>query len=772
MSPAVSSEGYRRALAAAAPNFVQRLSGTVGDGYWLDDHCYFFCVGEDGIPGPRLLDAASGRVAPPLDPPALARLLAIDPAALADARYDMPGATTLVVTLGGEAHHVDLAGPTLAKVETLAPVPSLHSPDGRHAAFLEGHDIWLRDRADGAKRPLSSDGERYFAYGAPHESGVMPILGRRHPAPQGLWSADSQWLVVQRVDERGLAEGGLVEHVPAGGGRAKPHLYKVAGPDAAPATLHFVAFHVASGRTVSSQDMPCCSPYGAFAWKLCWFAGEHLYFIASNRFGSEVALVEMRLDDGALRTVLRETAADGWVDIQPLLGEQPLTRILPASSELIFYSDRDGFGRLFLHDLATGALRHPITPAGLAVREIVHVDEGRRRRLFLASGFDDDFDGKGDLGARHLCAIGLDGDGFERFDLGGGDVAVAPDPISGLYQAKPFRPSYAPSGAAPDGARLIATIGSVDRATRTLLVDLGSGETTEIARTDVEAVWNAPRPRPIETVAADGVTRLFGALHFPTGFDPQKTYPLIVYNYPGPQTGLFARRLPSASGLFLQSVAELGAIGLILETRGLPNRGRAFHRAGDGLMHEPQLADHVAAIAQLCRAHAFIDRTRIGIFGSSGGGYLAARALFDYPDVFKVGVAVAGMHDSRNYAAVWADRYGGPPGAPQRELQSNIAVAHQLEGKLCLIHGDLDDNVHPAHTLAVVDALIEAGKPFDLLIVPGAGHGVLVESAYAYQRMLDFFARHLIGAEPPAGMTLRWTVAEMATAFATLAAAG
>jgi dipeptidyl-peptidase-4 len=764
----ISPEAYARAMAFAPPLFAARLSGGVGDGYWIDERHYFHCVGEAGPDGeiadrPWLADALSGTVAPVLTIEAIAMLVAVSGEGLAGARYDMPDAGTLVVMIGDQAHHLALDGPALIRVETLDPAPALHSPDGRFAAYLKDNNVWVRDRATGACRQLAPDGEKHYAYGAIPESAIMPLSALRQAVPQGLWSPDSEWLVVQRIDERHLGESGLVEHVPAAGGRAIPHVFKVSPPGSELATIEYVACHVASGRVVSSTDYPmlACSPRGPFTLRECWFAGEALYFFAWGRFTSEVTLVEMPLDGSAIRIIFRETTDSGWLNIHPINGEQPLARVLPASRELIWYSDAQGFGHLSLHDLATGALKNPITSGEWAVRELVHVDETRRRLLFLASGF------AGDPGRRHLCTIGLDGHGFERLSIDG-DVSVRPDPVSGVLQLKPFRPCYAPTGTAMDGRHLVAAVGDVDRGTRLLLIDIETAVQVELARTNIDVLWTAPTPRRFEVLAADGVTPLAGAMHLPTGFDPARSYPLIVYIYPGPQIGPFVRRLPSFTGLFLQSVTELGAVGIVLETRGLPGRSRAFHQAGGGLTHEPQLGDHVSAIAQLCERHRFIDPERIGIFGSSAGGYATARALFDYPQIFKVGVAIAGMHDMRNFVSFWADRYGGRPGSPARDEQSNIAVAHRLEGKLCLIHGDIDDNCLVSHTLAVVDALIKADKGFELLIVPGAGHGVLVESAYAYRRMLDFFARHLIEAEPPVAMA-RWTLADLAKASRALA---
>jgi dipeptidyl-peptidase-4 len=769
---------YERAAAYAPPKFAARQSGGLGDGYWLDERRYFFCVSEADAAGAiadhaKIADADAGTVAPVIASEALAALISahsgkqIDVAGLAGARYDMPDAGTLVVTLGTEVYHVALDPPALIRTETIDPMAlALHSPDGKQAAFVKDHAIWVRDRATGTARQLSAEGEAGNGFGVAPESGTNPITGRKMVVPVGLWSADGEWFVTHRIDERHLPDAGLTEHVPAGGKRAIPHVYKVASTEAELPTLDYVAFHLPSGRSVSTAERALtASVFSPFAGKGAWFAGSHLYFLDWDRFASGVALVELRLDSGAMRNVLEETVESGWIDVHPMIMSQPIVRILPDSCELIWWSQEDGYGHLYLHDLANGARKNRITGGGSGgdwmVREIVHVDAAKRRILFLASGLD------ADRGHRRLCAVNFDGSGFETL-LADGDVSAATDPVSAAEQMKPFRPPYASRGASPDGGRIVVQTGGVDVATRTLLLDIAGGKSVELAKSNVEAVWTAPKPQPFEVLAADGVTRLFGALHFPTDFDPAKSYPLVDYIYPGPQLNWFGRRFPNALAMTAQSVAELGMVAIILETRGMPNRDRIFHQAGQGRMLEPQLSDHVAAIAQLCDRHAFLDRTRVGIFGQSGGGHATARAMFDYPQVFKVGVSVCGNHDNRNYVSLWIDKYGGRPGTPERDDQSNVAHAHKLQGKLLLIHGDMDENVHPAHTLAVSAALIEAGKDFEHLIVPGANHGVMMESPYAFQRLWNFFVRHLIGAEPPADFILRWTPAETGGAMASM----
>lgn len=764
----LSAERYARAAAFTPPKLGTRLSGMIGDGYWIDDRRYFFCVTEIDADGrqanlPRIADAASGTVAPVLATDVLAALISdhsgkdVAPADLAAAQYDMPDPGTLVVMLAADTYHVAIDGPTLVKAGTLDPAMALHSPDGMHACILKDHAIWAKDRAAGTASQLTPDGERHHGYGEIPESATMPVSIRKMSMPCGLWSADSEWFATHRIDERHLPESGLVENAPAEGRRAIPHVFKVAGPDHELPALEFVAFHLPSGRSVSSAGRPLIvQAFSPFFYRGAWFAGDSLYFFDWDRFSSAVALVAMNLDTGEVATILSETVETGWIDVHPMIIGQPMVRPLHGSGELIWYSQRDGRGHLYLHDLTSGALKNRITEGTWMVREIVHVDEAGRRILFLASGFDD----ASDLGQRRLCAIDFDGNGFETLLAIDGDVAIKSDPVSGVDQLKPFRPSHARSGVSSDGRHVVASLGRADMATRTVLIEIATGRQVELATLDIDAHWAAPKPRPFEALAADGVTRLFGAMYVPSDFDETASYPLVDYIYPGPQLNWYTRRFPNGMAVMLQSVVELGMVGIILETRGMPNRDRAFHQAGQGRMLEPQLSDHVAVIEQLCQRHAFLDRDRVGIFGQSGGGHATARALFDYPDVFKAGVSVCGNHDNRNYIAHWIDKYGGRPGTPERDTQSNAAVAHQLQGKLFLIHGDMDENVHPGHTLAVSAALIAAGKDFDQLIVPGAGHGVLGESPYVLQRLWNFFARHLLGAEPPADFKLDYTPGE------------
>lgn len=764
-------DAYDRARAALPHMLAPKLAGNLIDAYWIDDQRLFYTVaervnGEAILLRPMIADAQAGSSAMAIEFDDLLELLAsrsgkdLALSDLAGATYDMPRGDRLVAIISGFAYHIALDRHALIAAEPFDPLPALYSPDGRYAAFLKDDTVWLRERATGAETQLLPGGEPHYRFGHPFEAGAAPLAGRRFPMPHGLWSADSAWFVTHRIDERHLPEGGLVEHAPANGGPPIVHRYKVSLAGDPLPRVEFIAVHVATGRIVSAADHPTVpQAFSPFQFRHCWFAGGNLYYLTHDRFCSKIGLVELDLLTGTSRQVIEEQSESGWLDTSASLGGQPLIRILPASSELIWYSEADGFGHLYLHDLRSGARKNRITLGEWMVREIVHVDEAERRILYLANGPE----GARDPALRRLRAIDFDGTGNAALLAYEEDIGIRPDVVAGVEQTRPHRPSYASSGISPNGRYAVASLGAANVPTRAIVADLQAQRNLTLAASDIDRFWPAPKPQLFEALASDGVTKLYGSLYLPSDFDASRSYPLIDYIYPGPQTNWFQRRFPTPDALLLQSVAELGMVGVIVESRGLPLRGRAFHQAGHGSLHEPQLGDHAAVVSQLCERYPFLDRDRIGIFGQSGGGHAAARALFDYPDVFKAGVSICGNHDCRNYISFWIDKYGGRPGTPARDLQSNLDAAARLEGQLLLIHGDMDDNVHVGQTLALGARLSEAGKRFRQLIVPGTGHGVIFESAAAMTAMWDFFADHLLDAERPEDFTLRFDLMEAST---------
>lgn len=279
-----------------------------------------------------------------------------------------------------------------------------------------------------------------------------------------------------------------------------------------------------------------------------------------------------------------------------------------------------------------------------------------------------------------------------------------------------------------------------------VIVELERADITRLTATG----WTPPER--FRATAADGKTDIYGVLYRPPGFDPDRRYPVIDHVYPSPA---FTRVSPSFDagwhGYDAEAVASLGFVVVAMDGRGTPGRDKAFH---DAWTAAGCLSDHVAALRQLAATRPWMDLDRVGTFGISGGGLSAVRAMMDFPDVYKVGVAESGNHDNRYYYLGWVETYYGTASAGAWAQSSNVDIADRLQGKLLLVHGGMDNNVYLDHTLRLADRLIAADKDFDLLIVPGAEHVYVGYEHYVNRRKWDFLVRHLMGIEPPAGYRL------------------
>lgn len=768
-APAVMRDRYACALRLTGPKVAAATPGAVAEGYWLDERQYFLLADRFepslgrfiGIPS--IVEGASRGVREVIPLDVLARLLneqrgePVSLEALASASFDMPEAGRLGVCLAGWDYLIDVGSRRIVQASAAMPLPSLYSPDGRHACFVRGHDLWLRERESGRERPLTKGGAPHCAYGRQTETCLAAVTYLKQPSPVGLWSPDSQWLLTHRIDERTLPDLPLVQNAPPGGGRPVLHTYKYAVPGDPLPVATLLAIHVPSGRTISFEEFPApVLSYSPFSSRTVWFGeGDTAFLLRVDRFFRSAELIQLDLARGEGRIVLSETAASGYLEFHQLLGMTPNVRTL-SSGEIIWYSERDGWAHLYLYDGATGALKSRITQGEWLVRDIVHVDEEQRRILFTACGLEPGRDPV----QRTLCSVRFDGTEFRTMLHHDGDLAVPRTEPCGIDQSRPFCPSYARSGVAPGGVAMIARFTHAQRGNHLKWIDLQSMESLSIGSAVLQP--GQALTRSFRALAADGVTQLHGTLFFPSDFDERRQYPLIDYIYPGPQTNVHPQSFASVSAAQAAVIAELGCISLMLDTRGMPFRSKALHQAGYGHLAEPQLADHAAVLRQLCDRHAFIDPERIGILGQSGGGYAAARAMFDYASIYKVGVAVCGNHDSDVFSALWSEKYRGPQDPARLAEQANAAVAHKLRGKLLLMSGDMDENVHVGHTLTLADALIRANRDFDLLIVPNEGHLLLMANGYVQRRIWDYFVRHLIGGIPPEDFEIRYEPFEIA----------
>jgi dipeptidyl aminopeptidase/acylaminoacyl peptidase len=572
-----------------------------------------------------------------------------------------------------------------------------------------------------------------------------------------LWSPDSQWLLTHHTDERFVPETALIEHAPPGGGRPVLHTFKNSSRNDPLPRATYVAIHVPSGRIVRFEefraDVPNLSP---FFLKMAWFSGRaRAWVIRWDRYWKKVDLICFDLTPGSGRVVLSETAETGYLDLYPFIFGRPNVRTLDGSEEIIWFSERDGWGHLYLYDASTGSLKNQITKGRWLVREIVHVDERKRQIFFLAGGIDPE----ADPAHRSLCTVNLDGTDFKvLLAHEKGDLYVPLTEPAGLDQNYPFRPSRALPGFSPDGRFAVVRYSSAERGNKTEIVDLRTRTRFRIA--SVAPTPNEVRARHFTALAADGETLLHGTMFLPSDFDETRRYPLIDYIYPGPHLA----HQPQSFGLMnatpATTLAELGFVTIMLDSRGVPLRSRGFHQVGYPAVLEPQLADHAGIVRQLCERFSFLDVSRIGMIGYSAGGSATMRALCEYGETFKVGVSVCGFDDPAASAACWADKYCGPES--QNSAERTSAIACKLQGKLLLISGDLDENVRMSQTLSVVDALVRANRDFDLLIVPNERHYLLLTSGYVQRRVWDFFVRHLLGGEPPVSFAIKFEPSELA----------
>jgi dipeptidyl aminopeptidase/acylaminoacyl peptidase len=458
-----------------------------------------------------------------------------------------------------------------------------------------------------------------------------------------------------------------------------------------------------------------------------WSAdGSQLAFVSTSRDHKHEILHLADPNTGEVRDVFEEKAATYFESGS----ESANWRFLAPSKEVVWFSERDNWGHLYLYDLQTGRMKNQITTGEWNVIQLLQVDERKRKLIFLGAGRE-----KGrDPYFRHLYSVGLDGRNLRL---------LTPEDADHEVSLSPSGRSFVDSYSKPDVPQVSVLR---DEEGKSLL----ALEKADISRL-LSTGWKPPVPFIVK--ARDGVTDLYGLMFRPTNFDPGKRYPIINNIYPGPQTGSVYGRSFLASYGDVQSLAELGFIVVQLDGMGTPGRSKAFHDAYYGNMGDNTLPDQVAGMKELAGRYPWIDIDRAGICGHSGGGFAACDAMFRYPDFFKVGVSQAGNHDNRGYEDDWGEKWQGllvsnPDGTSNYDSQANQNFAKNLKGKLLLAHGTMDSNVPPYNTLLVVNELIKANKDFELIMFPNRGHGFGNEP-YMVRRRWDFFVRHLLEVEPP-----------------------
>ncbi|MCQ8771680.1 S9 family peptidase [Streptomyces telluris] len=714
---------------------------------WIDGGARFWYAVSNGV-GRRfvLVDPAAGTREPAFDHVLLAAALAaasgqqVDPEALPFIAVELAG-NTVEFHAFGEYWRCRLDGYVCERAEFTPPGNPLDvpSPDKKVAVSQRGHDLWARSLSDGREWALTTDGEPGYRYGSGPDctsnGTLLRKFGLPHLPPAVAWSPDSTKVLAHRTDERGVRQTHLVEARPADGGAPLLHTQRFAYPgDEQVPRAELVVLDVQTGTVVRAQAepllMPMMSPITA---KWAWWApdGSAVYYLGRPRDLRTLTLYRMDPVTGEVTTVLSETG-DTRVEPNPWMYEAPIVRVL--ADEVLWYSQRDGWGHLYRYDLRTGALLGQVTSGQWTVRQILRVDEAERVVYFTATGLVGE-----DPYRRTVCRAGLDGSGFTEV---AGVAKVTDDDLDHVVTL-------------PDNQQyFIDSASTVDTPPVTTVRDWTGRVLVELERADISKLtatgWTPPERFRVK--AADGVTDIYGVLYRPRGFDPARRYPVVDNVYPGPQVNRVAPCFdPGGMGLDAEPLAALGFVVVALDGRGTPGRSKSFHDASYGRLADAGcLADHAAALRQLAGTRPWMDLDRAGVFGHSGGGFAAARAMLDFPDVYKAGVALSGSHDARHFNAGFVETYDGADNPEAWARSSSPDLADRLAGKLLLVHGDMDDQVHPGQTLRLADRLIAADKDFELLIVPGAEHTFIDCLAYVRKRCWDFLVRELMGTQPPA----------------------
>jgi dipeptidyl aminopeptidase/acylaminoacyl peptidase len=703
---------------------------------WLPDDRFWYRVSTENGNEFILVDPARGTRSAPFDQAKVAAALS-SAAGMKYEAFRLPFTTftfeendrNIAFNTGNRRWVCDIQGSKCSSNERTAEPPnSVLSPDRKRAAFIRNFNLWIRDLASGKETQLTEDGIKDFGYATDNAGWT------RSDRPVLLWSPDSKKIATFQHDSRGTGDMYLV-HTAVGHPTLEAWKYPLPG-DNKIFEIQRVIIDVDAPRVIRLQmppdqhrsslcdDVECTGPFADVEWSA---DAKQLAFVSSSRDHKRATLRVADAATGKVRDVIDErvnTYFEGGND-------RPNWRFLPNSNEVIWFSERDNWGQLYLYDLQTGKLKNAITTGDGNVSQTLRVDEKNRVVYFLGVGKE-----KGrDPYFIHLYRIGLDGKNLTLLtpEDATHDVTLS---TSGRYFVDSYSKPDVPAVAVlrdTDG-KLINTI---EKADISKLVATGWKPVT-----------------PITVKARDGVTDLYGLLYKPTNFDASKKYPILNHVYPGPQTGSVGSRNFAAARSDSQALAELGFIVVEIDGMGTPWRSKKFHDAYFGNMGDNTLPDQVAGMKELGRRYSWIDIDRAGIWGHSGGGYATAGAMFHYPDFFKVGISEAGNHDNRNYEDDWAEKWQGLLDGRNYDNQANQLVAKNLKGKLLLVHGTTDSNVPPDNTMLVVNELIKANKDFDLLLLPNRGHGFGNEP-YMIRRRWDYFVRNLLGAEPPKDYELR-----------------
>ncbi len=622
------------------------------------------------------------------------------------------------------------------------------SPDSQTVVFARNFNLYYMDKANYEKavkneddstvveKKLTSDGIENFAYGDSfNETNVDREKNKnKRKAAFIYWSPDAKHFAMERSDQRKVKDLWVINSIAEPRPTLETYKYQMPGEKEAPEG-HLLVFNMIdkSQKEINvslfkNEDLGLWSAPAPPSsrdndWRtLLWLGNnDRFYLTRTSRDLKKIDVMVASVASGEAKALIEERE-NVYVETRRL-------GLVNGGKELIQWSERDGWAHFYLYD-ENGKLKNQITSGAFHCEDIIGIDDQKRILYFSANGKEQNEDPY----YLHLYRINFDGSGLKMLNPGEFEHGMSMDDNKDFFVDNYSRVNTIPKSAlyAADGRKIM---------------DLETADFTSLLAAGYKF------PQIFKVKADDGITDLYGVMYKPFDFDSSKKYPVVEYVYPGPQTEAVNKSFARV-GDRTDRIAQIGIIVVTVGNRGgNPSRSKWYHSYGYGNLRDYGLADKKAAIEQLADRYSFIDINKVGIHGHSGGGFMSTAAILVYPDFFKVAVSSSGNHDNSIYNRWWSEKHHGVKETINEKgdtsfvynIEKNQDLAKNLKGHLMLTTGDIDNNVSPANTIRVVNALIKANKRFDLMVLPGQRHGYGDMQEYFFWGLADYYSKWLIG---------------------------